>query len=216
MPHRRGRHAARRPMRHVVFVAVGLAVMAAVATSFATGIVQVRHSMTGSEMVTLDGPSRGTLDEVSRDNYRSPQALRPSPGPSPSPPRRVMPVAGLDQTQMGHATTIVEVAVRRNLPRQAAVVALVTALQETRLRNLANRAVPESLAYPHDGLSANLDSVGLFQQRMSQGWGSAAQLMDPATAAGLFYNRLLKVTGWQAMSVADAAQAVQRSAYPTA
>jgi hypothetical protein len=72
------------------------------------------------------------------------------------------------------------------------------------------------LKLPHEGESVNYDSIGLFQQRPSQGWGTVAQLMDPRTATGLFYDRLLKVPGWQGMSVAGAAQAVQRSAYPGA
>ena len=77
-------------------------------------------------------------------------------------------------------------------------------------------AVPESLTYPHEGVSVNLDSVGLFQQRPSQGWGTVAQLMDPRYSTGAFYDRLVKVSGWQALSVTDAAQAVQRSAFPGA
>ena len=211
MPHGRGRHAARRPRYHLVVVAAGLSLVAAVALLFASGIVQVRHTAPPAGVLGLDAQQRGTTDEVSRDQYRSPMAMAATPGPT-----NVKPVAGLSQTQMNHAITIVQLAIRRGLPRQAAVVAVVTAMQETRLRNLANRAVPASLAYPHDGLSDNLDSIGVFQQRMSQGWGTAAQLMDPAVAAGLFYDRLLKVTNWQTLSVADAAQAVQRSAYPTA
>jgi hypothetical protein len=62
----------------------------------------------------------------------------------------------------------------------------------------------------------NLDSVGLFQQRPSQGWGTVAQLMDPRYASGAFYDRLVKVSGWQNLSVNDAAQAVQRSGFPDA
>jgi hypothetical protein len=211
MPHGRGRHAARRPRHHLVVVAAGLSFVAAVALLFTSGFIRVRHTAMPAAALGLDAQQRGTLDEVSRDQDRSPMAMAATPRPS-----YVQPVAGLSRAQMNHATTIVQVAIQRGLPRQAAVVAVVTALQETRLRNLANRAVPGSLAYPHDGLSDDLDSIGLFQQRMSQGWGTVAQLMDPAVAAGLFYNRLLKVTGWQTLSVADAAQAVQRSAYPTA
>jgi hypothetical protein len=60
------------------------------------------------------------------------------------------------------------------------------------------------------------DSVGLFQQRPSQGWGTVAQLMDPVYAAGVFFDRLARVPGWASMSVSGAAQAVQRSAFPGA
>jgi murein DD-endopeptidase MepM/ murein hydrolase activator NlpD len=74
-------------------------------------------------------------------------------------------------------------------------------MQESRLRNLS--AGPD-------------DSVGLFQQRPSQGWGTPAQLHDPVYAATAFYRRLRTVDGWPTMSLTDAAQAVQRSAYPDA
>jgi cell wall-associated NlpC family hydrolase len=60
------------------------------------------------------------------------------------------------------------------------------------------------------------DSLGLFQQRPSQGWGTPAQIMNPTYAATQFYRHLLAVPGWQQMSVNDAAQAVQRSGTPTA
>ncbi|WP_203981492.1 hypothetical protein [Planosporangium flavigriseum] len=137
----------------------------------------------------------------------------PSPGGSSARPR---PVTGVSQAAMDHAVTIIEVGRQMNLPRRAYVVAIMTALQETALRNLANSTVPESLNYAHQGVYQNFDSVGLFQQRSSQGWGSVAELMDPATAARLFYQRLVKVPRWQAMSPGDAAQAVQRSAFPRA
>ena len=58
--------------------------------------------------------------------------------------------------------------------------------------------------------------MGLFQQRPSQGWGTPDQVTNPDYAAGKFYEALLRVAGWQTMSVTDAAQAVQRSAYPGA
>jgi hypothetical protein len=132
---------------------------------------------------------------------------------SPAKPR---PVAGVNQAAMDNAVAIIEVGKQMSLPRRAYVVAIATALQETGLRNLANSTVPQSLNRPHQGVYRNFDSVGLFQQRPSQGWGTVAELMDPPTAARLFYKRLLTVPGWQTMSVGDAAQAVQRSAFPKA
>jgi hypothetical protein len=89
-------------------------------------------------------------------------------------------------------------------------------MQESDLRNLANPTVPKSLDVPHEGADRNYDSVGLFQQRPSQGWGSVEQLMDPSESSRLFYSRLVKVAGWENMSVGGAAQAVQRSAFPGA
>jgi hypothetical protein len=107
----------------------------------------------------------------------------------------------LDTLQMANAATIAAVGVRRGLPEQAVVVALATAFQESKLENL------------DDG---DRDSVGLFQQRPSQGWGTFEEIKDPRYAAGKFYSSLKKVKGWQEMRVTDAAQKVQRSAYPEA
>jgi hypothetical protein len=103
----------------------------------------------------------------------------------------------LDPEQAGHAATIAAVAVRSGMPERAITVALATALQESKLRNLP------------DG---DRDSVGLFQQRPSQGWGTPEQLQDPRYAAAQFYRHLQRVAGWEGMEVAVAAQAVQRSA----
>ncbi|MFC7532108.1 hypothetical protein [Actinoplanes sp. GCM10030250] len=107
----------------------------------------------------------------------------------------------LDAVQMANAATITAVGVRRGMPEQAVVVALATAFQESKLENL------------DDG---DRDSVGLFQQRPSQGWGTFEEIKDPRYAAGKFYASLKKVKGWQKMRVTDAAQKVQRSAYPEA
>jgi hypothetical protein len=126
------------------------------------------------------------------------------------------PVAGLDQTQMNHAKTIVAVADQMRLPKQAAVVAVSTAMQETNLRNLANTGLPESQALPNDGTGYDHDSVGLFQQRPASGWGPVDQLMDPDTSARKFYQALQGVPGWQDMPVTVAAQTVQGSAFPDA
>jgi hypothetical protein len=159
---------------------------------------------------------------VSRDRDRtapSPASSGAAPSGSPSapaPPGPPKPVAGLDQAQMDNAALIVGVAAKRGLPERAMVVAIATVMQESDLYNIANPAVPESLSYPHEGASVDHDSVGLFQQRPSQGWGSVAQLMDPAYAAGLFYDRLVQVPGWASMAVTSAAQAVQRSGFPYA
>ncbi|GAA4598990.1 hypothetical protein BJY16_002915 [Actinoplanes octamycinicus] len=107
----------------------------------------------------------------------------------------------LDSVQMANAATIAAVGIRREMPEQAVVVALATALQESKLENL------------DDG---DRDSVGLFQQRPSQGWGTFEQIKNPRYAAGKFYTALKKVKGWEDMRVTDAAQKVQRSAYPNA
>ena len=90
---------------------------------------------------------------------------------------------------------------RRALPQRAVIVALATALQESKLRNLNY---------------GDADSLGLFQQRPSQGWGTAAQIMTPTYAAGKFYDALVKVPNWQTIPLTQAADAVQRSAFPDA
>ncbi|MET7392762.1 hypothetical protein ABZS66_04610 [Dactylosporangium sp. NPDC005572] len=125
------------------------------------------------------------------------------------------PVAGLNQAQTNNAFIVIEVARQMRLPERAMVVAIATALQETYLRNLANPKVPASLKLPHDGTGTDHDSLGIFQQRASI-WGTPEQLMDPAFASAKFYNKLVKIDGWQNMSVTGAAQAVQRSAFASA
>jgi murein DD-endopeptidase MepM/ murein hydrolase activator NlpD len=107
--------------------------------------------------------------------------------------------------QVGNATTIVEVGVRMQVPRYGWVIAVATAMQESGLSNLGD------LGHENDH-----DSLGLFQQRRSQGWGTAAQIMQPEYAATQFYQHLLKVKNWQVMSLTAAGQAVQRSAFPSA
>jgi hypothetical protein len=107
----------------------------------------------------------------------------------------------LEAEQMGHAATIAAVGLRRDLPERAVTVALATALQESKLRNLS---------------AGDRDSVGLFQQRPSQGWGTPEQLNDPRYAAGAFYDHLLRIPGWDQLRITEAAQAVQKSAHPEA
>ncbi|MEV1147354.1 hypothetical protein AB0I76_27440, partial [Micromonospora sp. NPDC049799] len=150
----------------------------------------------------------------------SPSATRPAPTKTkpvkPAKPVRPRPVAGLTQTQMDNAKVIVDVGVGLKMPHRALVVAMATAMQESNLYNLANDWVPESLDLPNQGSGADHDSVGLFQQRPSSGWGTVAELMRPAYAARAFYLALREIPGWQEMSVAGAAQAVQVSAFPDA
>ena len=103
----------------------------------------------------------------------------------------------LDFGQTADAATIAGVAVRERLPPQALAIAYATALQESKLENPSN---------------GDLDSVGIFQQRPSEGWGSHAQLQDPAYAAAAFFGALVKVPDYTTIPVYQAAQDVQRSA----
>lgn len=107
----------------------------------------------------------------------------------------------LNANQMANAATIAAIGIRQGMPERAVVVALATAFQESKLENLSG---------------GDRDSVGLFQQRPSQGWGTVEQIRDPRYAASKFYSALRKVRGWERMRVTDAAQAVQRSAFPEA
>lgn len=107
----------------------------------------------------------------------------------------------LDLEQAGNAATIASVSVRRDLPARAATIALATAYQESDLRNLDY---------------GDRDSLGLFQQRPSQGWGSAEQVLDTGYATNAFYDALVRLEGYAAMPVTEAAQAVQRSGFPQA
>jgi hypothetical protein len=107
----------------------------------------------------------------------------------------------LTDTQARNASLISAVSVRRGMPAHAATIALATALQESKLYNL------------HGG---DRDSLGLFQQRPSQGWGTQQQILDPVHATNSFYDALARVPGYDTMPVTVAAQRVQRSGYPSA
>lgn len=103
--------------------------------------------------------------------------------------------------QAVNAATITAVGTARKLPDRAVTIALAAALQESALRNLDH---------------GDKDSLGLFQQRPSQGWGKPEEIMDPAYSAGLFYDHLVEVPGYLDLPLTDAAQRVQRSAFPDA
>jgi hypothetical protein len=104
---------------------------------------------------------------------------------------------GLDFGQTADAAIIAGVAARDRLPREALTVAYATAWQESKLENLTY---------------GDRDSVGIFQQRPSEGWGTTKELEDPAYAASAFFNALVKIPGWAKLPVDVAAQDVQRSA----
>ncbi|MER6024568.1 heavy metal transporter [Streptomyces sp. NPDC001851] len=103
--------------------------------------------------------------------------------------------------QAVNAATIAAVGTGRGMPERAVTIALATALQESGLRNIEH---------------GDRDSLGLFQQRPSQGWGTERQIMDPAYAAGIFYAHLAKVPDYADLPLTEAAQEVQRSGYPEA
>ena len=121
-------------------------------------------------------------------------------------------VAGLDAEATAHAATIIRVGYELGVPAEGIIIALATAMQESTMRNLD---------------WGDRDSVGLFQQRPSAGWGTIEQLTTPDYSARLFYGGpsnpnagstrgLLDIEGWQSMTLTEAAQAVQISAFPDA
>src|SRR3954463_4543079 len=107
----------------------------------------------------------------------------------------------LSPEQAGNAATITGVAVRRRLPARAATIAVATAMQESKLVNLD---------------FGDRDSLGLFQQRPSQGWGTPEEVRDPVHAANAFYDVLVKIDGYRSREITQVAQQVQRSAFPEA
>ncbi len=109
--------------------------------------------------------------------------------------------AELSPEQMSNAATIAGIAVRRELPARAVTIAIATALQESKLVNVKY---------------GDRDSLGLFQQRPSQGWGTDAQVLDPIYATNAFYDALVKVRDYRDRPITDVAQAVQRSGFPQA
>ncbi|MEU5955698.1 heavy metal transporter [Streptomyces sp. NPDC047525] len=103
--------------------------------------------------------------------------------------------------QAENAATVAAVGTSRGMPERAITIALATALQESGLRNISH---------------GDRDSLGLFQQRPSQGWGNEKQIMDPAYSAARFYAHLNDVPGYSRLPLTVAAQRVQRSGYPQA
>ena len=103
--------------------------------------------------------------------------------------------------QTANAALIAAISDKRGLPARAATIAIATAIQESKLRNLT---------------FGDRDSLGLFQQRPSQGWGTREQILDPVYATNAFYDALVKVNDYENKEITKVAQEVQRSAYPEA
>lgn len=133
----------------------------------------------------------------------------------------------LNKQQLTHAATIITVGAQtEGIDTRGVTIALMAALTESMLRQLANTGTyPESGDYPNDGNGSDHDSLGLFQMRPQAGWGTVAELMDTTYQARAFYGGptgpnspsprgLLDIPGWQSMDMGKAAQAVEVSAYP--
>jgi hypothetical protein len=126
-------------------------------------------------------------------------------GPLPDPEGCSATVNGhtvaVDPEQAENAALIAAIGVRRGLPARAVSIALATAYQESKISNIEH---------------GDRDSIGLFQQRPSQGWGTAEQILDPVYATNAFYDALEKIHDYKSMRITEAAQKVQRSAFPEA
>ncbi len=142
-------------------------------------------------------PTGCTVSTASQDAVTS-QAVTTAPAPADG---AEVGGVGLSGEQIGYATTIAGVVKGRGLPLRAAEIALSTAWVESTLHNYL-------VAVDHD-------SLGLFQQRPSQGWGTAAQITDPVHATNSFLDRMVGVEGWETTDNPGAvAQRVQISAFP--
>lgn len=126
-------------------------------------------------------------------------------GPLPDPEGCTAETAGrtvfLSLDQAENATLISAIGVQRGLPARAVSIALATAYQESKIRNLNH---------------GDRDSLGIFQQRPSQGWGTAQQVRNPVYAINKFYDALEKVPNYESLRITVAAQEVQRSGFPEA
>ena len=184
----------------------------------AGGAAAASSSATTGPTAVAAGASASSADAQTQDG-----------APDPSVPVRVTLPEGVEYTlkpeQVRNAATIIGVGRDLGVSDQAIIVALMTAMQESMLYVLASPVVPGSLTYPHDQQAVNKDSINLFQQRPSQGWGTVEDIMNPEYAARAFYGGpagplngnppgLLDTPGWEGMPLGAAAQSVQGSAHP--
>ncbi|MFC7595191.1 hypothetical protein ACFQU3_07750 [Terrabacter sp. GCM10028922] len=120
-------------------------------------------------------------------------------------PRCTITASGVTETfdpdQTANAALISALSVKRKMPPRAATIALTTAFQESKIRNLRY---------------GDRDSLGLFQQRPSQGWGTEKQILDPVYATNKFYDALERYKGYETADITKIAQRVQKSGYPEA
>lgn len=167
--------------------------------------IAARFGTTKSAILTANGMGSSTII------YSGRTLLIPAAGGGPAPASGAAGTA-LSDEMAANVRLIIHTGQSLGVPDRGIVVALAAAMQESGLRNLNY---------------GDRDSVGMFQQRPSTGWGSSAQLQDPAYATRLFFggpsnpnagrtHGLLDIRGWQSMTIAQAAQTVQISAYPDA
>ncbi|GIF76596.1 M23 family metallopeptidase [Asanoa siamensis] len=167
-------------------------------------VLLVALTATLSLLCCAGGTAAFFLDGLSNDDQALSTYGCGAGGPLPA--NGDMPsLSGYSAAQLRNASTIINVGAELKVPPKGWVIAVATAMQESSLTN-----------HGYLGARNDHDSLGLFQQRPSQGWGSPKQVQDPAYASRKFYEKLVKVRGWERMSLTDAAQRVQRSAFPDA
>jgi len=168
-------------------------------SALAAGVLVVLLACSGLATVLLGG---GGMGLVGCTATAPPSGQSASAGTTAAQSRQI---AGWDAEQVANAATIVTVGSRLGVPPRGWVIAVATAMQESQLTNL-----------PNLGDANDHDSIGLFQQRPSQGWGNPDQLIDPVYAATKFFQALKRLDGWQSIPLTQAAQRVQKSGYPDA
>ena len=143
--------------------------------------------------IAMTAAAAGTLD---------PTTCRPPGAAAPGDTEATKSLRDLSTEQRNNARIIYAIGAQLGIPHRGEIIAIATALQESSLIN-------KTVATDHD-------SLGLFQQRPSQGWGTPAQILNPVYASTAFYQRLRQVRDWQRLPLTQAAQALQRSKYPGA
>lgn len=171
----------------------------------------VRRAVVGGALVIMlcllcvGGTTAALLGGLMDDNNPALYALGCGNGQRVEATGPMPPVTGLTEDQVRNAAVIIQVGQDLEVPPRGWVIAVATALQESRLTNL-----------PFLGARNDHDSIGIFQQRPSQGWGTPEQLASPAYQAGKFFGKMLRVPNWQLLPLTVVAQKVQISAYPNA
>ena len=193
-------------IRNNVLLGVGAAVLAGgIATPAVASAASASPAPTPAAATTTVAPKHAATVKVTKPAAK-PAAKKPAaPSMKQLSPRKITAhQSGFKptKTQMANARKIIEVGKAKHLKPRAWVIALATASQESKLKNLGNL-----------GANNDHDSLGLFQQRPSSGWGSPKQVTNPAYAASKFYGALTHVHNWDKMPVTVAAQSVQVSAF---
>jgi hypothetical protein len=189
---------------HSAVAGVAFALLAGLSAPAAAASIGTNHTDTTATTATTVAASTKTV--------KADTPAKPAPAAAWKPTTtdlHTAPVSGDQQSlsptkeQLANAKAIMDAGQKMHLPARAWVIAIATSMQESQLKNIGDL-----------GNANDHDSLGLFQQRPSSGWGTPQQLTDPAYAATAFYKGLVDVKGWNTLPLTDAAQAVQVSAYP--